>query len=134
MAIVTEAHSIIPILEAIGESSRAPPVSPARSPPEWEESFGQVFALDPTDAQPEPAFEFDQTVTWRYPSGASAGGFGGARAGLYTVVVKMIVCAAAMRDGLHPTVCWGLSHTVAMGCQLRVGPRPRCACRAFAAA
>jgi len=36
---------------------------PKPGPPAWE-TFDQTPVFDPTAAAPEPAFEFDQTVTW----------------------------------------------------------------------
>jgi hypothetical protein len=37
---------------------------PARGPPTWEEAFYQTLVIDSLAAAPEPAFEFDQAVTW----------------------------------------------------------------------
>ena len=52
------------MLQHLGEPTQPPPLSPARGPPEWEESFDQSPAFDPSAAGPAPAFEFDQTVVW----------------------------------------------------------------------
>ncbi len=60
---VTDTASVTRILEHIGEPTRPPVLSPARGPPAWE-TFDQTPVFDPLAAAPEPAFEFDQTVTW----------------------------------------------------------------------
>jgi hypothetical protein len=64
IAFVTETASVTRILQHIGEPTKAPLLSPTRGPPAWEETFDQIPIFDPTAAAPEPAFEFDQTVTW----------------------------------------------------------------------
>ncbi len=64
IAFVTETASVTRILEHIGEPTKPPVLSPARGPPAWEETFNQTPAFDPLAAAPEPALEFDQTVTW----------------------------------------------------------------------
>ncbi len=51
------------ILAHIGAPTKPPVLSPARGPPAWE-TFDQTPVFDPQAAAPEPAFEFDQTVTW----------------------------------------------------------------------
>ena len=61
---VTDTASVTRILAHIGEPTKAPVLSPARGPPAWEEVFDQTPVFDPLAAAPEPAFEFDQTVTW----------------------------------------------------------------------
>jgi len=63
ISFVTDTAPVTRILAHIGEPTKAPVLSPARGPPAWEEAFDQtpVFELA---AAPEPAFEFDQTVTW----------------------------------------------------------------------
>ena len=43
--------------------ARAPVLSPARGSPAGE-TFDKTPVFDPTAVAPEPAFEFDQTVTW----------------------------------------------------------------------
>jgi len=64
IAFVCDTASLTRILEHIGEPTKAPVLSPARGPPAWEEAFDQTPVFDPLAAAPEPAFEFDQTVTW----------------------------------------------------------------------
>ena len=56
IAFVTESVSVRRILEHIGEPAQPPPVVPA-----WEEEPEPL--LDPL-GQPEPDFQFDQTVSW----------------------------------------------------------------------
>ena len=41
-----------------------PRVAPARGPPESAARFDQSPAFDPSAAEPAPAFEFDQTLSW----------------------------------------------------------------------
>ena len=60
---VTDGISIRRILEHIGEPAQPPPVAPARDPPAWEEGSEPVALLD-SIAQPEPDFQFDQTLSW----------------------------------------------------------------------
>jgi len=63
IAFVTDTASVTRLLAHIGEPTGAPVLSPARGPPVWE-TFDQTPVVDPLAAAPEPAFEFDQTVTW----------------------------------------------------------------------
>jgi len=64
LAFVTETASVTRILEHIGEPAKPPRLSPARGPPAGEVVFDQSPVFDPVAPVPEPAFEFDQTVTW----------------------------------------------------------------------
>jgi hypothetical protein len=64
IAFVTDTASITCILDHVGEPTQPPPVSPARGPPEWEAPFDPSPAFDPSEAEPAPTFEFDQTVSW----------------------------------------------------------------------
>jgi len=61
---VTDTASVTRILEHIGEPAKSPRLSPARGLPPGEETFDQTPVFDPVAPVPEPAFEFDQTVTW----------------------------------------------------------------------
>ena len=61
IAFVIDGVSVRGILEHIGEPAHPPPVAPARGPPAWEEEAEPL--LDPL-GQPEPDFQFDQTVSW----------------------------------------------------------------------
>jgi len=63
IAFVTDGVSVRGILEHIGEPAQPPPVAPARGPPAWEEEAEPLPLLDSL-AQPEPDFQFDQTVSW----------------------------------------------------------------------
>jgi hypothetical protein len=64
LSFVTDTASVTHMLRHPGEPTRPPPVSPARGPPEWEESLDPRPAFDPSAAGPAPAFEFDRTVVW----------------------------------------------------------------------
>jgi hypothetical protein len=64
IAFVTDTASVARMLQRLREPTRPPPVSPARGPPEREESFDQSRAFDPEAREPTPAFEYDQTVVW----------------------------------------------------------------------
>ena len=61
IAFVTDGVSVRRILEHIGEPADPPRIAPARGPPAWEEEAEPL--LDPL-GQPEPDFQFDQTVSW----------------------------------------------------------------------
>jgi hypothetical protein len=70
VAFITEASTVQRILNHIGEPATPPRIAPARGPPQWEEDdAGAVFLHeervtgDPL-VQPEPAYEFDQRMTW----------------------------------------------------------------------
>ncbi len=64
IAFVTDSHSIRRILEHLGEPTSPPPLSQPRGPPAWAQPIDQTPPFDPTAGQPEPAFEFDQTISW----------------------------------------------------------------------
>jgi hypothetical protein len=64
VAFMTDTASVTRILEHIGEPTKAPVLSPARGSPAWEETFDHTPVFDPTASAPEPALEFNQTVTW----------------------------------------------------------------------
>jgi len=61
IAFVTDGVSVRRILDHIGEPADPPRIAPARGPPAWEEEAEPL--LDPL-GQPEPDFQFDQTVSW----------------------------------------------------------------------
>jgi hypothetical protein len=63
IAFVTDGVSIRGILEHIGEPADPPRIAPARGPPAWETEAEALQLADPI-AQPEPDFQFDQTVSW----------------------------------------------------------------------
>ena len=64
IAFVIETPSVRAILERIGEPTRPPAISPARGPPDREDSPLQVDPQYDPLAQPEPAIEFDQRIDW----------------------------------------------------------------------
>jgi hypothetical protein len=64
LAFVTDTASVTRILQHLGQPTRPPPVSPARGPPVWEESFDPGPAFHPEATELAPAFEFDQTLSW----------------------------------------------------------------------
>ena len=70
-ALITNTMAVWAILEHIGEPATPPRIAQARGPPEGYEDAGSVSPWEddsamPGDplAQPEPAYEFDQRVTW----------------------------------------------------------------------
>jgi hypothetical protein len=70
IAFITDAVDVRAILEHIGEPSTPPRITSARGPPKWyEDSVEDAIDAEaclPGDplAQPEPAYEYDQRVTW----------------------------------------------------------------------
>jgi len=52
-----------------GEPSHAPRIAPAHGPPAWE-PFDQTMVFAPVATVPEPAFDFDQTVTCQRRTGS----------------------------------------------------------------
>ena len=70
VAFITEVAPVQRILSHIGEPALPPRIAPARGPPLWEDDdSGDVFldeGCSPRDPllQPEPAYEFDQRVSW----------------------------------------------------------------------
>ena len=63
IAFITDGSSVRRILKHIGEPPAPPRIAPARDSPAGQEEAGQLPLLDPV-AQPEPDFQFDQTVSW----------------------------------------------------------------------
>jgi len=63
IAFVTDGVSVRRILNHIGEPAQPPRIAPARGPPAWEAEAEPLRLPDPI-AQPEPDFQFDQTVSW----------------------------------------------------------------------
>ena len=70
IAVITEAVDGRAILEPIGEPATPPRVASARGPPAWCEDSGadaiaaEACRLDDPLAQPKPAYEDDQRVSW----------------------------------------------------------------------
>ena len=69
IAFITEAVVIRKILGHLAEPTAPPTIKPARGPPLWEMpgsepgEAGWPGAIDP-QAQPAPAYEFDQRIAW----------------------------------------------------------------------
>ena len=51
------------ILTRLELPATPPPLAPARGPPLWDTELDHTPAWDSAGPQPEPEFEFDQTVT-----------------------------------------------------------------------
>ena len=62
IAFVTDPVPVRSILTYLDLSSRPPLLSPARAPPQTDFGFDQSSGLDPTDPEPIPELEFDQSV------------------------------------------------------------------------
>ena len=63
IAFITEAVAIRDILSHLGEPTSPPRLLPARGPPLWEMAGALPDQSDP-QAQPAPAYEFDQRIAW----------------------------------------------------------------------
>jgi hypothetical protein len=63
IAFVTDTASVTRMLQPLGEPTQPPPVSPARGPPQWEESFDQSPVYDLSQGEPDLGFEVNQTVS-----------------------------------------------------------------------
>ncbi|HZD03453.1 MAG TPA: transposase [Longimicrobiales bacterium] len=69
IAFLTDPFSIRDVLKHLGEPLRPPPVRPARGPPEPKlglaaasgDAMDQTPAVDPTEPEPIPPYEMDQT-------------------------------------------------------------------------
>ena len=67
IAFITDTGTVRKILDHLGESTLPPRIAPARGPPLWELGMASEHANDPEWdrlAQPEPVFEFDQSIVW----------------------------------------------------------------------
>jgi len=62
IAFVTDPVPVRSILSYLDLPSRPPPLSPARAPPQGLFEFDQTGGFDPTDPEPIPEFEFDQSL------------------------------------------------------------------------
>ena len=62
LAFITDALTVRRILRHLGISPRPPPVAPAQRPPQQELEFDQTSAFDPTEPEPAPNLDFDQSV------------------------------------------------------------------------
>jgi hypothetical protein len=74
IAFITHGADVRKILEHIGVDCEAPPITPARGPPVWEEcdaQTGEGIEVEPDwsadwdgAAQPAPDYEVDRQVNW----------------------------------------------------------------------
>ncbi|MES9906770.1 MAG: transposase [Sedimenticola sp.] len=64
IAFVTEREPIGRILRHIGEPDVAPVITPARDPPDFSLELDQSLAWSDDVTEPNPEFEYDQTVSW----------------------------------------------------------------------
>jgi hypothetical protein len=67
IAFITEPSTVRQILEHLGEAIRPPRIAPARGPPLWAVAAANQAGNDPAwdlAAQPVPAVEFDQRISW----------------------------------------------------------------------
>ena len=62
IAFVTVPVPVRSILSYLDLPSRPPLLSPARAPPQADFGFDQSSAFDPTDPEPIPELEFDQSL------------------------------------------------------------------------
>jgi hypothetical protein len=62
LAFITDPPVVHAVLLHLGLPHRPPPLTPARGPPQAELAFDQTSDFDPTDAEPVPDFDFDQST------------------------------------------------------------------------
>ena len=62
IAFVTDPVPVRSILSHLHLPTRPPPLSSARAPPQTDLGFDQSSGFDPTDAEPMPQIEFDQSL------------------------------------------------------------------------
>ncbi len=62
IAFVTDPVPVHSILTYLDLPNRPPLLSPARAPPQGLFAFDQTTGFDPTDPEPVPEFEFDQSL------------------------------------------------------------------------
>jgi hypothetical protein len=63
LAFISEGASIERILTHLGEPAAPPRIAPARGPPAWDDLLASLPDWDAL-AQPAPAFELDQRLSW----------------------------------------------------------------------
>ncbi len=63
VAFITDPSTVHAILAPLGEPIRPPAIAPARGPPLWDMPEAARGQLDP-QAQPAPAYQFDQRIAW----------------------------------------------------------------------
>jgi hypothetical protein len=61
LAFLTDPPVVRSILVHLDLPHRPPPVAPARGPPQGDFLLDQSLEVDPTEAEPAPAFDFDQS-------------------------------------------------------------------------
>jgi hypothetical protein len=66
LAFLTDPPVVSAILLHLDLPNRPPPLSPARGPPQGDFLLDQTPAFDPADADPDPGFEFDQSLRPRF--------------------------------------------------------------------
>ncbi len=64
IAFITAPASVKPILEHLGLPTQPPSVAPARDPPHDQCVIDQTPRFDTTAPDPDPGFQFDQSVSW----------------------------------------------------------------------
>lgn len=62
LAFLTDPHTVRAILLHLDLPHTPPPLAPARGPPQPELLFDQTPGFDPTDPEPIPDFDFDQSL------------------------------------------------------------------------
>jgi hypothetical protein len=62
LAFLTDPPVVSAILLHLDLPHRPPTVAPARGPPQGDFLIDQTATFDPTDADPEPDFHFDQSL------------------------------------------------------------------------
>ena len=62
LAFLTDPPVLCAILLHLNLPHKPPPLSPARAPPQTELLADPSFAFDPSEPEPVPEFEFDQSV------------------------------------------------------------------------
>ncbi len=62
IAFITDPAPVRSILTYLDLPSRPPPLTAARAPPQTELGFDQSSGFDPTDPEPIPELDFDQSL------------------------------------------------------------------------
>ena len=62
IAFITDPVPVRSILSYLDVPTQPPPLSPARAPPQGLFEFDQTGGFDPTDPEPIPELEFDQSL------------------------------------------------------------------------
>ena len=64
IAFITDASTIRDILVHLGEPTAPPRIAPARGPPLWDATGAEHDPSADPLLQSDPAFDFDQRLTW----------------------------------------------------------------------